>query len=192
MGDGLPEDLAEIRHGLEASDQEARALLADLDDERFNWRPDERSWSVAQCLDHLNVANRVYLASMRPAVEDARRRGVSRRGSIHPPMLERWFVRTLEPPPKFRLPAPRKIVPALRKTRAEVSEEWERTQADLADLLREAAPLDLNAARFKNPFLPLVHFRVGTGFLVIETHERRHLLQAQKVRSHPGFPHPAA
>jgi hypothetical protein len=124
MADGLPEDLAEIRRGLEASDREARALLAELDDERFNWRPDERSWSVAQCLDHLNVANRVYLASMRPAVEDARRRGVSRRGPIRPPVLERWFVRTLEPPPKFRLPAPRKIVPALRKTRAEVSEEW--------------------------------------------------------------------
>ncbi len=188
MADGLPEDLAEIRRGLEASDREARALLADLDEERFNWRPDERSWSVAQCLDHLNVANRVYLAVMRPAVEDARRRGVLRQGPIRPPMLERWFVRTLEPPPKFRLPTPRKIVPAFRKTRAEVSEEWGRLQADLADLLREAASLDLNAARFKNPFLPLVHFRVGTGFLVIEAHERRHILQAKKVRRHPDFP----
>src|SRR3954451_2229837 len=80
MTDGLPEDLAAIRRGLEASDREARALLADLDEERFNWRPDERSWSVAQCFDHLNVADRVYLASMRPAVEDARRREVLRQG----------------------------------------------------------------------------------------------------------------
>lgn len=188
MADGLPEDLAAIQRGLEASDQEARALLAELDDERFNWRPDERSWSVAQCLDHLNVGNRVYLASMRPAVEDARRRGVLRRGPIHPPVLERWFIRSLEPPPKFRLPAPRKIVPAPRKTRAEVSEEWGRAQADLADLLREAAPLDLNAARFKNPFLPFVYFRVGTGFLVLETHERRHIVQARKVRRQSRFP----
>ncbi|HEX4966445.1 MAG TPA: DinB family protein [Thermoanaerobaculia bacterium] len=188
MADGLPEDLAAIRRGLEASDQEARALLAELDDERLNWRPDERSWSVAQCLDHLNVGARVYLGPMRQAVEDARRRGVTRRGPIHPPVLERWFIRSLEPPPKFRLPAPKKIVPALRKTRAEVSDEWERAQAALAALLSEAAPLDLNATRFKNPFLPLVHFSVGTGFLVLETHERRHLFQARKVRSHPGFP----
>jgi len=46
MAEGLPEDLAEIRRGLEESDREARALLAELDEERFNWRPDERSWSV--------------------------------------------------------------------------------------------------------------------------------------------------
>jgi hypothetical protein len=188
MADGLPEDLAEIQRGLEASDREARALLADLDEERFNWRPDESSWSVAQCLDHLNVATRVYLGPMRQALEAARSRGSSRRGPIHPPWLERWFVRTLEPPPKRRLPAPRKIVPAARKTRDEVGEEWGRVQADLADLLSEAAPFDLNAARFRNPLFPLVRFSVGTGFLVIETHERRHLLQAQKVRSHPGFP----
>ena len=188
MTDGLPEDLAKLQRGLEASDREARAILAELDDERLNWRPDERSWSVAQCLDHLNVGARVYLVPMRQAVEDARRRGVNRRGPIHPPVLERWFIRSLEPPPKFKVPAPRKIVPALRKTPAEVSEEWAKVQADLADLLREAAPLDLNAARFKNPFLPFVHFRVGTGFLVLEAHERRHLLQARKVRSHPRFP----
>src|SRR5436305_5522951 len=74
MAEGLPADLARLQRGLEESDQEALALLAELDDERLNWRPDESSWSVAQCLDHLNVANRVYLDPMRQAVEAARNR----------------------------------------------------------------------------------------------------------------------
>ena len=177
----LPDDLAAILRGLEESDGEAQALIAELDDERFNWRPDERSWSVAQCLDHLNVGNRIYLASMRSAVEEAQSKNALRRGPIQQRALERWFVRSLEPPPRPRLSAPKKIVPAARKSRAEVGEEWTRIQSQIHDLLQQAAPLDLNGARFVNPFIPLIRFSVGTGFLVLETHERRHLLQARKV-----------
>lgn len=184
----LPDDLAVLRDRLDKSDREARALIADVDEERFNWRPDERSWSVAECLDHLNVGNRVYLEPMRKAVEVARARGASRRGPIQPRTLERWFIGSLEPPPRRRFPAPRKIVPAARKSRTEVGEEWARVQADLRDLLREAAPLDLNAVRFVNPFISLIRFSVGTGLLVIDAHERRHLWQAERVRRQPGFP----
>ncbi|HYN19553.1 MAG TPA: DinB family protein [Thermoanaerobaculia bacterium] len=177
----LPDDLAAILRGLDESDREARALLAELDEERFNARPDERSWSVAQCLDHLNVGNRIYLEAMRTAVEEGRRKNVLRQGPFRPRVLERWFIREMEPPPRRRLPAPRKIVPAARKSRAEVGEEWARIQGQLRDLLHEAAPLDLNRTRFVNPFLRLVRFSVGTGFLVIEAHERRHLWQARQV-----------
>jgi hypothetical protein len=184
----LPADLQEILSALDDNDRRAEELVRDLDDERFNWRPDEKSWSVAQCLDHLNVANRAYVVPMREALEKARRKGVERRGPIHPGPLERWFVANLEPPPKRRLPAPKKIVPAARKGRAEVMEEWRRAQAEVRDLLREAAGLDLNRTRFANPFIPLVRFSVGTGFRVITTHERRHLWQGEKVRANPGFP----
>ncbi len=182
----LPDDLAAILRSLEESDREARSLLAELDEERFNWRPDARSWSVAQCLDHLNVGARLYVEPIRKALEAARLKGVLRRGPIQPGALERWFIRTMEPPPRRRLPAPSKIVPAARKSRDEVGEEWTRVQEQVRSLLNEAAPLDLNRTRFVNPFLPLVRFSVGTGFLVIETHERRHLWQARQVVAKMG------
>jgi hypothetical protein len=178
----LPPDLEEIQNGLQRSDREAQALIATLDEERFNWRPDPRSWSIAQCLDHLNVANRVYLEPIQHAIEQARSRSAPRRGPIQPRLLERWFIRSLEPASRPRLPAPRKIVPAARRSRGEVQEEWERIQARLQELLQVAAPLDLNKTRFVNPFIPLVRFSVGTGFRVIEVHERRHLQQAERVR----------
>jgi DinB superfamily len=182
----LPDDLAGILRGLEESDREARSLIAELDEERFNWRPDEHSWSVAQCLDHLNVANRVYLEAMRNAVEAARSKNAARRGPIQPGVFERWFIRSMGPQPRRRLSAPRKIVPAARKDRAEVEEEWTRIQAQLRELLHEAAPLDLNRTRFVNPFISLIRWSVGAGFLIIEAHERRHLWQARNVVAKMG------
>ncbi len=184
----LPEDLREILAQIETSDHEAQALLRDLSEEQLNWRPDERSWSIAQCLDHLNVANRVYLAPMLNAIEEARRKGAVRKGSIHPGFFSRWFVANLEPPPKLKLPAPRKIVPAVRMGKAELIEEWRRTQAEVDAVLREAAGIDLNGTRFVNPFISLIRFSVGTGFQVIAAHERRHLWQAKQVRGRAGFP----
>jgi hypothetical protein len=186
----LPEDIQEVLIALDDNDRQAEAVARGLDDERFNWRPDARSWSVAQCLDHLNVANRVYLTPMREAVARARGAGTARRGALRPGVVGRWFVASLEPPPKRRLSAPKKIVPAARKGRAEVMEEWGRTQGEVKELLREAAGLDLNGTRFVNPFIPLVRFSVATGFQVIAAHERRHLWQAERVKANPRFPAP--
>lgn len=184
----LPEDLREIQSQLAASDHEAQALLRDLDEEQLNWRPDERSWSIAQCIDHLNVSNRVYRVPMLQAIEEARRKGSIRKGPIRPGVFGRWFVATLEPPPRRKLPAPRKIVPAARMGKAELIEEWRRAQAELDAILRDAAGIDLNGTRFVNPFISLIRFTVGTGFQVIAAHERRHLWQAKQVRGRAGFP----
>ena len=186
----LPADLQEILSALDENDRRAGELVQDLDDERFNWRPDEKSWSIAQCLDHLNVAGRVYVVPMQEALEEARRKGAERRGPIQPGFFGRWFVASLEPPPKRRLPAPKKIVPAARKGLAEVMADWRRAQTGVRDLLGEAAGLDLNRTRFVNPFISVIRFSVGTGFQVITSHERRHLWQAANVRANPGFPAP--
>jgi len=183
----LPDDVRRLLDELEANERRAQALIAGLDDASLNWRPDDRSWSTAQCLDHLNVANRIYLEAMRPTIEDARRQGKARRGSVRPGWLERWFVANLEPPPKRKLPAPKKIIPAFRGEKEALLAEFRRLHAEISGLLRDGAGLDLGV-RFPNPFIPLLRFTVWTGFQVIPAHERRHLWQAEQLRKNPGFP----
>jgi DinB superfamily len=187
----LPQDLEDLRHQLDAAEREATALIEDLDDERLNWRPSPAAWSIAQCLDHLSAASRVYLVAMEGAAAAARRRGWHRRGPIRPGAPSRWFLRELEPPPRRRLRSPRKIAPMappLPASNAAVGEEFKRQQAWARALLAAVADLDLNRARFVNPFVPLVRFTLGTGFLVIAAHQRRHLLQAARLRQRPDFP----
>lgn len=184
----LPDELRRILDDLDANERRVAALLSGLDDTTVNWRPDDRSWSTAQCIDHLNVAARVYQAALEPALEAARRKGRTRRGPIRPGFFERWFLADLEPPPKRKLPAPSKIVPALRGNREELREEFRRQHANLSELIRASAGLDLGHIRFPNPFLPLLRLTVGTGLLVIPAHERRHLWQAEQLQTRPGFP----
>lgn len=183
----LPDEIRRVLDDLEANERRAEALTADLDSASLNWRPDESSWSTAQCLDHLNVANRIYLEAMRPSIDEARRQGKARRGPVRQGWFERWFVANLEPPPKRKLPAPKKIVPAFSGEKEALLAEFRRLHREIADLLRASADLDLGV-RFPNPFISLFRFKVWTGFLVIPTHERRHLWQAEQLRKKPGFP----
>jgi hypothetical protein len=184
----LPAELRSIMDQLDENERNAGALLGELDETQLRWQPSPTSWSIGQCLDHITATNRLYLEPMDRAVAAARVRGAQRRGPLQPGAPSRWFVRELEPPPRRRLPAPKQVVPALGKSKTQLTSEFAGEQQRVRDLLLAAAGLDLNRTRFVNPFVPLIRFSVGTGFLVIAAHERRHLFQAAAVRGLPAFP----
>ena len=48
--------------------------------------------------------------------------------------------------------------------------------------------VDFNRVRFQNPFVPVFRFTVGTGLMIINAHDRRHLRQAERVKESEGYP----
>ena len=108
---------------------------------------------------------------------------------ITPGWFGRWFIRTQIDPStqRRRGRAPRKITPAPRVD-SSVLDEFVRSNDAVRDLVRRASAYDVNRIRFVNPFVPLVRFTVGTGLEIVWRHQRRHLLQAERVKRSPGFP----
>lgn len=182
-------DLQEIIDAVDAADRTAEALARPLTDEQFHWQPDGgRSWSVAQCLDHLATSNEVYGAAMARALDEAERHGWAAKGPIASTFFGAQFVKSLEPPVKRRTRAPRKIQPRSTGTREDIMRGYAEAHERIRQLAMRAAALDVNRATFSNPFLPLIRVRVGTAFRVICAHDRRHLWQAERVTTLPGFP----
>jgi hypothetical protein len=184
MDDSAPADIRDLDEQLAANERDAAALVDGLSAERGVWRPAPEAWSVAECLDHLATANRVYLAALQPAAERARQQGRRRRGPAVPGLLGGWFVATLEPPPRplFKLKAPRQIRPRSSPPLADAYADFAAHHRAAVDFLRDNADLDLAHVRFRNPFIAGVRFSLATGLHVIAAHERRHLWQAWRVR----------
>jgi hypothetical protein len=181
----LPDDLEAISAQLAANEQAAREVLAGLSREQANWRPDNgRSWSVAQCIDHLARTNDVYGASLTEAVQRAvLRRPPMRRGPVSPGWLARRFLRSIEPPPRRRFPARPIVLPEDTRDPEVALQGLFESHDSLRRLMADAADLDLNRIRYRNPFLRNWRlFSVGTGLLTLPAHERRHLWQARNVR----------
>jgi hypothetical protein len=111
--DASTPDIKDLEDQLDAAERNARALVADLAEERGGWRTETGSWSVVECLDHLASANRVYLHAMKEPAIRAREQSRFRRGPATPGFVGRWYVKTMEPPVKapFRMKVPRIVEP---------------------------------------------------------------------------------
>jgi hypothetical protein len=182
----LPAWAARAIDELDASDRHAIALAGDLTGAQLNWRPAPDQWSVGQCLDHLLVANRVYLPPIAAALDGQPPSPVQ---EITPGWFGRWFIRTrIEPSTQRRRGrAPATIAPS-QDVETSVVREFVLSNDLARNLVRRASDYDVNRIRFANPFVPLVRFTVGTGIEIAWRHQRRHLLQAERVTRAPGFP----
>ena len=184
----LPPELQRLVDEIDDADRRGNQIAASCTDEQFYWCPREgQGWSVAQCLDHLGAMNDVYVKAMRSGLERARQRGSKPRGPVKPGYLGGKFVRSLEPPVKHRSKAPRQGIPAVKKERQIILDHYRAAHERVRELVADAAAIDANRTRFRNPFIPLIRFSIATGLFVIAAHDRRHLWQAEQVRQAPGF-----
>lgn len=178
----------DLEDELSEAEQDATNLVADLSEERGRWRPKADAWSVAECLDHLAIINRVYLRAMETAAsrakEQERERSPAGAGAVRPGMVGRWLVRTMEPPVKtFRMKSPPPALPRTSPPLADAFSNFLASQNEVRAFLLQSADLNLNRVRFDNPFLKGVRFSLATGLHIIAAHERRHLWQAWRVRA---------
>jgi hypothetical protein len=183
----VPSWCLRLARELDTADVRARALVNGLTTAQLNWKPRPEVWSVGQCLEHLAIANEMYVEAM------ARSLGGHPSGpvdEITPGWFGRWFIRAyIEPTTQERRArAPRKIAPVAEQVDASILDRFVESNAGARELVSRAAAHDVNRVRFGNPFLPLIRFTVGTGLQIVARHNHRHLLQAERVRQLGEFP----
>lgn len=179
----LPGELQELLNEIDVYERQAETLVADLSQDEVNWQPDPgRSWSVAQCLDHLTVMNEFYPRTFPRSVADAKARGVGPFAGLHPGPVGRWFVASMGPQPRFKLKSPKQAVPRATLRRDALVPAFKASHDIYRALVHAAGGVDVNKVTGRNPFLPFIQMRVATILLIIPAHDRRHLWQAENVK----------
>src|SRR5262249_57493318 len=114
--------------------------------------------------------------------------GRARRGRAVPGLIGGWFVRTLEPPPRFKGRAPRSIQPRTAPMLSDATRAFFESHHGVLTFLRTYAGIDLSGVSFPNPFVRGVRFSLATALHAIAAHERRHLWQGQQIREAAARP----
>lgn len=184
----LAPEIDDFRRQFEQLAVDAEALTAPLRDDQFVWQPAPESWSIAQCIEHLNATARVYLPQLDEGIADAIRRGLYGEGPFAYNWLGRLLPRLNEPPSRLRVKAPKKFHPPPNRTRHEIMAAFRAYQVQYIDRLRQANGLDLARARVASPVSPWLRMSLGGAFALMTAHERRHLWQARGVMTKAGFP----
>lgn len=180
--------LQAYKQQFEALKAEAQTLVAGLDEDAFNWKPAPDSWSVGECLDHLNVTGTLLLPNLDTAIERGRARNKTGDGPFTYGWVGRWWIDTNKPSGR-RAKTPNVFVPSSSTLhKQETLEAFLALQDALIQRIRAADGLDLRRVKAPSAAIPLLRFSIGVWFESTLAHERRHLAQAQRVIAHADFP----
>lgn len=184
----LAPEIEEFKQQFEQLARDADCLVGPLSDRQFTWKPEPDAWSVAQCIDHLNVTARLYLPVLDEGIADAIRRGLYGAG----PHAYNWFgklaVQLVAPQTRFKSKAREAFQPPEGRSRHDVMSAFGAYQVQFVDRLRGASGLDLARSRVRSPLWLRMRMPLGSGFAMMIAHERRHLEQARRVIGSEDFP----
>jgi hypothetical protein len=165
---------------------QASALIQGLSETQLLWQPAPEKWSIAHCLDHLVVTNRLYFGQIEEALAEAptaERAGLQ----YQPSLFGRLFIYASGPRSRMRIRAFRMFQPP-EEAHPDAPERFRTQQATLVALIDRARDFDMQAVKVRSPVSPLLSLRLGEALEMLLAHEQRHLDQASRVRAAAGFP----
>lgn len=172
-----------IQDQIRTAIRRAREVVEGLDRESFNRRPAPDSWSVGECLDHLNETARLYLPEFAEAVEAAREAGhLAPPGSDERTLFGRVVTWMQEPPVRLRMKTFEQIEPARETDPEEVLEAFVTLHEELIVRINEAADLDRKRVKLRSVLDGRLKLSLGDWFHFLAAHARRHLWQARRAR----------
>ncbi len=184
-------NLEDLLRQLEAIKTDGHAVCAGLTESQFNWRPGPTRWSMAECLVHLNASVAHTLPAFDRAIEQGRAQGRTAEGRqpFRYGWFAKWMVRSMEPPPKWRMKTFPifDVPPARTHSLAQVLPEFLAVRDQLAERVRRSDGLDLKRVRVVSPVNRLLRMPLGAYLQFVVAHDRRHLWQAKQVRTAPTF-----
>ena len=189
----LDPDIAMLVVEIDANLSHAESITHGLTPEQFAWRPEPGRWSIGECFAHLNVSNTIALPAIETGIAQGRASGKTGQGPFQYGFLARKFIASQEPPAKKKFKAPKAFLPSAEVDLDATMAEYRRISGELKRLTREADGLHLARVKIQLPALPaalraVVRMPLGGQLLLTTTHDRRHLWQAEQVKSEAGFP----
>ena len=183
----MQRQLKAVTDSLRSAQSRLRRLNDKLSDKEWTSRPAPASWSAAECVEHLNLTSKAYLALLPDAVARARKRDGPRKKHYRHDALG-WFFSMMFGPlrhvGKFRV-LPVKTTPAFvpkrGRSRKEIMSDFVRLQAELAAVIRSGDGLPLDKVKIVSPFGGRVKYSAYSALVIVARHQHRHIEQAEEA-----------
>lgn len=173
--------LEEVSEELRAASGRLGSLAESLPDDLWRTRPTPDRWSASECVAHLNITSEMFLPLLREGVGEARARGEPAPARYRRDPLGWLLWRTMGPPVRMRTKTPAAFVPTADEAPGQVRAEFERLQAELQDIVRDADGLPLQAVKITSPFDARARYNLYSALTVVARHQHRHLWQAEQA-----------
>lgn len=153
--------------------------LKEKSDEQLNYKQHAESWSVLECLEHLNLYGRFYLPEIKNCIQQGK-------GKSDPVFKSGWlgnyFANSMLPKEKLnKMKTFRNMNPLNSNLDKKVIDEFISQQNEMLRLLEESRKVSLNKTRTAISISKLIKLKLGDTFRFVIYHNQRHMVQAQRI-----------
>jgi hypothetical protein len=182
------ETIPEITAEIVKIKAKARADFSHLSAEQLNWKPNSKSWSVGQCLDHLATSASLYEPIFKGLVNKNRSSNFWRSVPFLPSLFGKMLLNTVKPERDKR----NKTVPVFEPSQSAISltviDQLEAQLTTFSDLANQLRDYDLKKTIITSPAAKFVNYSLLDALNIVTIHNYRHFNQAQEVMAMDGFP----
>jgi hypothetical protein len=144
-------------------------------------RPVPGSWSVAECLQHLNLSADAYFPIWQQIISAAGPRKVEANTPYRIDFWGRFLSWILEPPPRIRSKTPAPLEPVGCGDIAQVLAAFCERQERILATLRRCRGRSIDQVAFASPVDARIRYSIWSSFVIVAAHQRRHLWQAEQA-----------
>ncbi|MCC6453019.1 MAG: DinB family protein [Acidobacteria bacterium] len=183
----LRDRIEQIIAELKRTADDATEAFGALDLGQLNWKPGEKSWSVAQCLDHLILTNEQFYPEFDKLASGTRKNTFWQNNSPFTGFFGRFLIRAVTEDSK-KAKAPSKNIVPPSELPSDIVDRFAANIADVCGRITNVADADREKVVVSSPFLSLMTYKLDDAFTVLVEHTKRHIRQAKRVVQANGFP----
>ena len=170
--------LNDLKSKTEFCIKEAKKFLKQ-NEEKLNSRPNPETWSVLQCLDHLNQYAAYYIPEMEREINKSDQQSNTYFG---PGFIGNMFAKAMHPTlGTNKMSAPVDKVPSSSELPKDVINQFLDFQKQYLEILKLAENKNLNKIKIKVTISKWVKLKLGDALRVTIFHNERHTRQAIKA-----------
>ncbi|MEJ8758468.1 DinB family protein [Pontibacter sp. H259] len=172
--------LEQLSQAVSSQHQTIVSELGNLDSQALNYKPTQESWSILECLEHLNRYSRYYNPALAKAI------AANSDGNYVPNITYSWLGKKsldmVRPQNGKKHKTVKHMNPANSQLSTATINEFLKHLQNLQNLLQNARTANLNKKAIPVEFFKLLKMRIGEILEFVVTHQERHLQQALRVK----------
>jgi len=170
--------ISELKNMTEENIQLAETLLSKESSE-LNFRNSEESWSILECLEHLNRYGNFYIPEISNRISTSK---FPPKTEFSPGILGNYFAKSMLPKEKLnKMKTFKTMNPIHSKLDKNVVNEFISQQNQLLDLLEQSGKINLEKTKTSISISKLIKLRLGDTFRFVIYHNLRHIEQANNI-----------
>ena len=185
----MSERVEQVTNELKKSADDAKATFGSLSVEQLNWKPAPKSWSIAQCFDHLITTHSLYFPLFEKLANGNAKQTFWESYSPLSGFFGRFLIKSLRPENVKPMKTTSKAQPSSSDITGDIIDRYVKNQDQLIEAIGKIpSNIDPRKMMITSPLMGLVTYSLDDCYEIIAVHGPRHFNQAKRVMENEAFP----